>query len=549
MRASLLLLCTLPFAACSSSTAGHGGPGSTIDGLVSIDVEPANQTLIIDGTTAAKQGYTAKGTFADGHVADLTAQVIFTVADVGLGAFAGPAFTSGVDHGGSTQVSAVAGQVQGVTGLTLQMKQRYSDPGSTGLPAEPERPLRRRRHSSLRGAARLSQRRRAPAAEPRQARDPLEARRRDLALRAALRQRRHRHRGLRRLHQSDERRLHLPARSARCGTGSPRSTAAAAPLAVTVRATDGNGGGVGTSNAPQSAFSLDDINGGLYYWTTSGDDRDHALRLRVDDADHRLDVRRPRASASGKPASAATRSRATARSMVAEPGGQNDGRLLLLDVATAMPMVAFGSTPKSIFETWNPSSAQLRRRLRRHRRDRLQPHALQRQQRRLSRRHPRHRHGGATRPTTPTGRSTASSIAYVKDGRRRAPTSACGPARSSSSRSSGGMTWSAPTELVPSVARQEPLLPVVLARRASSSCTTSRPAPPAPTPTARATPTPIPPRRCGPSTTAAGATPINLAKCQRAAASPTATTTALTNSFPRWSPFVFQRTHEVAGRA
>jgi len=44
--------------------------------------------------------------------------------------------------------------------------------------------------------------------------------------------------------------------------------------------------------------------------------------------------------------------------MVAEAGGQNDGRLLIVDVATKTPMVPFGSTPKSIFESWNPDGNQ-----------------------------------------------------------------------------------------------------------------------------------------------------------------------------------------------
>src|SRR5581483_446102 len=43
--------------------------------------------------------------------------------------------------------------------------------------------------------------------------------------------------------------------------------------------------------------------------------------------------------------------------LVAEAGGQDSGAVLLLDVATAKPMVPFDSTPKSTFESWEPSGA------------------------------------------------------------------------------------------------------------------------------------------------------------------------------------------------
>ena len=65
---TLLLLCcaSLDGAGCNHDAAGHG-PGAPITDLASITITPADQTLVIDGTTAATSAYSATGTFKDGH--------------------------------------------------------------------------------------------------------------------------------------------------------------------------------------------------------------------------------------------------------------------------------------------------------------------------------------------------------------------------------------------------------------------------------------------------------------------------------------------------
>ena len=97
--------------------------------------------------------------------------------------------------------------------------------------------------------------------------------------------------------------------------------------------------------------------------------------------------------------------------------GRTTGACLLLDVATQMPLVAFGSTPKSIFESWDTVGARATSA------STATPGAtdfnlmlFDGMNGTQHRRHHRHRHAGRTRPTTPTGRSTASSITYVKVG-------------------------------------------------------------------------------------------------------------------------------------
>src|SRR5262245_51334247 len=88
--------------ACGSD--GAGNPGGTIEGLTAIDVTPADQTLIIDGSNSATSDYQALGHFQDGHQEDITDLVLFSVEDPLLGRFTGKRFASTTSRGGVTRV-------------------------------------------------------------------------------------------------------------------------------------------------------------------------------------------------------------------------------------------------------------------------------------------------------------------------------------------------------------------------------------------------------------------------------------------------------------
>ena len=227
------------------------------------------------------------------------------------------------------------------------------------------------------------------------------------------------------------------------------------------------------------------------------------------------------------------------KKLVAEAGGQNDGRLLLLDVATQMPMVAFGSTPKSIFESWDADGGALRRRLRRQRRDRLQPACCSTAPDGALLGDIAGTGTATNPPITPTGRSTASSIAYVKvgtpgtiaahvDGRDR-------DGHVARRHDVVGADGAGAVD-----AGQEPLLPGVRARRQLPRLRRVDLPAGQPTRTARATATPTRRRRCGRSAPRPGATPVDARACNAGGVADGGTT-ALTNSFPKWNPFVFQR--------
>lgn len=128
-------------AACGSGTVGGNGSdgGGSIDltGLDQIEVMPQTVILTIDGDVAATQTYTAVGHFSDGHTADITRQVGFSVSDNALGAFTHNQFTTFTRNGGKATITASAADKNGLGDLTVVIKERTTDPQATGLPTDP----------------------------------------------------------------------------------------------------------------------------------------------------------------------------------------------------------------------------------------------------------------------------------------------------------------------------------------------------------------------------------------------------------------------------
>ena len=145
MRHALIALSLVWIVACGSNGGGgdDGVDASTdpLAGLTSLRVEPMDQTLVIAQGVAATSAYTAIGTFEDGRIEDVSAYVVFSLADAGLGSFAAGDFTSTTSRGGRTEVRAAAPGVMGSTGLTLRLEQTWDDPTSTDLPADPAAPF------------------------------------------------------------------------------------------------------------------------------------------------------------------------------------------------------------------------------------------------------------------------------------------------------------------------------------------------------------------------------------------------------------------------
>jgi hypothetical protein len=138
MRMFLFLACLA--SACAPHSGGGdphrdaGGPDQDVlSNVTSIDVSPPTASLST-GSAPATQGFTATAHFADGHTGDITSQVAWSLADPSLG-FMDPlgTFTSVTTRGGKTDVVATVGSVAGKAELTVKwIATRVStDDGST----------------------------------------------------------------------------------------------------------------------------------------------------------------------------------------------------------------------------------------------------------------------------------------------------------------------------------------------------------------------------------------------------------------------------------
>jgi hypothetical protein len=106
-------------AGCVSNGSGRGGgPGTAA--LVSIAVQPADTTVAVDNGVANPIGYTAVGTFADGHTEPLgDATFSLDTAGATLGTLSGPSFAASGAAAGTGHVTAASGDKTGSTSVTV----------------------------------------------------------------------------------------------------------------------------------------------------------------------------------------------------------------------------------------------------------------------------------------------------------------------------------------------------------------------------------------------------------------------------------------------
>ncbi len=122
-RACVRSLVLLVLAACG----GDGGSGN--GDLVSIEVEPANATVMFTGT-AVSLDYQAIGHYADGSTAKIDNAVFSLDADASrLGTFGGATFTTEGQGAGKGSVIAQVGEVSGATGVIVVVHRTDLGPG------------------------------------------------------------------------------------------------------------------------------------------------------------------------------------------------------------------------------------------------------------------------------------------------------------------------------------------------------------------------------------------------------------------------------------
>ncbi len=351
-------------AGCSGND-NSGGDNALPDlsTLTGISITPGNQTLEVDGTAAKTVTYSVSGTFNDGHSQDITRAVAF-VQEPAFGIFEGPSLTVPADRGGVSTITAVAGAgatvFKATAGLEVSVRRGFSDPKSAGLPADvaqkfagaedaakkpelvypndgvllPPNLGRLEFHFVPQGGTSLYQ---------------LTLSNQVTSVQIYLSCYRPNGVASGCIYETDPAVWKAIAETNRGGS----------PLQVLLKATDASGATVGTSTPLGLSFSRDNIEGGLYYWTTSG----NTGIMRFDFASTTQTVPElfADATATGNSGVVCIGCHALTRDgkkIVAEAGGQSDGRLLMLDVATFGQIAPFGAPAKSIFESWSPDSSQ-----------------------------------------------------------------------------------------------------------------------------------------------------------------------------------------------
>jgi hypothetical protein len=127
-------------------------------------------------------------------------------------------------------------------------------------------------------------------------------------------------------------------------------------VTITVRGTDDQGTGVGSSATARMSFSKDPLRGGLYYWTTT----DKSI-MRWDFASLTQTQAETVVSPADGDGSTCVGCHSMSRDgkkMVATLGGQNDGRILLWDIAKKTAMAKPFDLQRSQFESWNSAGTQ-----------------------------------------------------------------------------------------------------------------------------------------------------------------------------------------------
>ena len=129
-------------------------------------------------------------------------------------------------------------------------------------------------------------------------------------------------------------------------------------VSLVVRGTDDSGTSVGDSSTFQMQFARDNLDGALYYWTTSG----KSAIMRWDfSSTSTAQMAQPYltpTNTDGKTCVGCHALSVDGSKLVASAGGQGDGRLLLWDVSNNVALQPFPLSQRSQFESWSADGTQ-----------------------------------------------------------------------------------------------------------------------------------------------------------------------------------------------
>lgn len=350
---------------CSKDTGFVVGDGGVIEGLQTIRVDPPDAVLSATPTQAATQTFKAFGMFADGKERDITDAVTWSSSAATYGSFAGNVFTSTKTSGGVTDSIATASGKQGKGKITVQFAAAGSDPSlSTGMPSLTDEAAA----ALFAGGAASTDPAMKPDLvypndgvvvppnlgelefhfRPRTGQTVFELSFKNNITNVKV--------YLKCPTQLDGGCIYKP--SAVQWAWIAETNRGGANLDVQLRATDAMGTTVSTSNAIKLGFTQDDIRGALYYWTTSAD----TGIVRFDFASgNQTSGSLFLAGSTNLTDNECVGCHALSRDgtkMAAAIGGQDDGRLALLDVASRELLLPVTFDRRSNFEAWNPAGDQ-----------------------------------------------------------------------------------------------------------------------------------------------------------------------------------------------
>jgi hypothetical protein len=347
-----------PGAASVGGVGGGGTAGATapppLPGVVSLRIDPPNATVAVQLGRPAMQAFRAFGKNASGADTDVTASVSWSVDRSALvPMIVGGLATTSDTLGGVVQVGATAGTVTGLATLTIKLTATNVATGAGATPPLPATPAQ-----AFAGPADTT---RAPQlVYPNDGvllppnLSGVEVHFRPGSTANTLFE-------IGFANGNTDVRVYT-----RCVTLADgcvyRPDAAVWPqvaetnrgagaVTVTVRGTDDTGTGVGASASVKISFSKDDVRGGLYYWTTtlkSIERWDFASTTQT-----QAETVVSPADGDGTTCVGCHAISHDGTRMVATLGGQNDGRILLWDIANKTAIAKPFTQQHSQFESWN----------------------------------------------------------------------------------------------------------------------------------------------------------------------------------------------------
>jgi hypothetical protein len=332
--------------------ADGGGPGPQ-----GLRITPASAALSASPGAPAVQAFQAIATYPGQGDVDVTAQATWALSDTTLGGVLRGAFTSAPDHGGSAQVTASLQGKSASAAITVRFSATVNAPGGNpSLPADPS--------ALFKGSADPA---RAPVLiyPPNGVIMPPNVAQLEVHFQPGN------NNTLFAIDiTSDLADIHVYTRCTNpinggcifqpdanlyeyiAGTGR-----GGGPLTLQVRGTDDNGSGFGTSLPFAMSFAENNVQGGLYYWTTS--DNTAVMRFDFGKAGATPEVFMSPGLDNFPTCVGCHALSRDGTKLVASLGGQNDGRIVYLNnVAQPMNFQLKGDTANHIqFASFNPDGS------------------------------------------------------------------------------------------------------------------------------------------------------------------------------------------------